>query len=342
MMRAREYARLHAREYARLRARLPFASVMLCAAALIALSACSARRNAPVAGDAADYRTLNQDGLTRRYVVRVPPAAPSTAGRTAARVPLVLVLHGGGGTALTAEKATGFTQKAMAKGFIVVYPEGTGRRRGALLTWNAGHCCGHAMTSNIDDVAFIRTLIDRIAVEYSVDPSRIYVTGMSNGGMMTHRIGIELADRVAAIATVVATVFGDERMPQRPVAAFMLNGMLDTSVPNQGGAPGGQFAGAWDGTPMKPANAQGTFWARANGCSSAPDQRDEGPDILYSYRCPAGRDVELRLIKDTGHAWPGGERGRGRGDAPGTSFNATDAIWNFFAAHPRITNNGEM
>src|SRR5688572_24879246 len=162
-------------------------------------------------------QTLVHDGLTRSYVVR----APKKLLKSDTPVPLVLVLHGGGGNAPNAEQMTGFTEKARREGFIVVYPEGYGRLKTALLTWNAGHCCGHAMENKVDDVGFIRSLIDEVSGRYPIDARRIYVTGMSNGGMMTHRLGIELSDRIAAIAPVAATVFGDEKKPSHPVAALM-------------------------------------------------------------------------------------------------------------------------
>ena len=152
---------------------------------------------------------------------------------------------------------------------------------------------------------------------------------------MTHRLGIELSSKFAAIAPVVATLFGDENKPAYPVSAIMLNGMLDKSVPYQGGAPGGRFPDAWDGTPAKPGLAQAAFWASANGCTNTPDKRDSDPFILWQYRCPAGRDVELYLVKDNGHAWPGGQPGSRRGDKPGSVLMGTDVIWAFFKAHAK-------
>lgn len=169
-------------------------------------------------------QTLMYQGIERSYVVRLP--GPGLAADR--RLPLVLVLHGGAGDAATIEAATGFTDKARLEKFIVVYPEGSGRFGHKLLTWNAGHCCGHAMENKVDDTGFIRALIDRLTAEYPVDPRRIYATGISNGGMMTHRLGIELPDRIAAIAPVAAAVFGDERKPANPVSALMINGRLDT------------------------------------------------------------------------------------------------------------------
>lgn len=306
--------------------------LVLMMALLGALSGfCSAANAARPAAASPGPQTLVHEGVERSYVVR----APRDVAPGGARLPLVLVLHGGGGNAANAEDMTGFTAKAAKEGFIVVYPEGSSRFRGKLLTWNAGHCCGYAMQRRVNDVAFINALLDRLIQDYPVDPKRIYATGISNGGMMSHRLGIELSGRFAAIAPVVATLFGDEKLPPQPVSALMLNGMLDQSVPYQGGAPGGRFPDAWDGTAAKPAQAQAAFWARANGCSSAPDTQDRAAFILSQYRCPAGRDVQLYLIKDNGHSWPGGRPGSRRADTPGSSLNGTDVIWEFFRTHAK-------
>ncbi len=274
-------------------------------------------------------QALVHNGITRTYVVRTPSAMPSRN----VRIPLVLVLHGGGGNAFNAERMTGFTKQAKTRGFIVAYPEGTGRFNGKLLTWNAGHCCGYAMKNRTKDVDFIGTLIDKLIAEYPIDPRRVYVTGMSNGGMMAHRLGIELAHKLAAIAPVVATVFGDEVRPRHPVSAIMINGMLDESVPYQGGPSGGRFADAWDGVPARPALEQAGFWANVNGCGKEPAKLDRGRYVLWRYRCPAGRAVEIYLVKDNGHAWPGGQKGSRRGDAPSSALSATEVIWEFFETH---------
>lgn len=280
-------------------------------------------------GSSGQRQTLSYHGVERSYVIRVPG---DLANRNE-RIPLVLVLHGGGGNAESAEKMTGFTDKARREGFIVVYPEGTGRRKHKFLTWNAGHCCGYAMETKADDVGFINALIDKLVERYPVDQKRIYAAGMSNGGMMTHRLGIELSNKFAAIAPVVGTLFGDEKRPEHPVSAIMLNGMHDKSVPYQGGPPGGRFIGAWDGTPAKPALDQAAYWASADGCTGAPSQYNHGNFTRWQYQCPAGRTVELYLVNDNGHAWPGGKKGSFLGDKPSSTFNGTDVIWDFFKAH---------
>jgi polyhydroxybutyrate depolymerase len=285
----------------------------------------------PENASSGERQTLNHEGLARTYVVRTPSGLAQHGGR----VPLVLVLHGGGGNAGNAESMTGFSEKAEKEGFIVVYPEGTGRFRKKHLTWNAGHCCGIAMKRRVNDVGFIDTLIDKLLVDYPVDPKRIYATGMSNGGMMTHRLGIELSDRFAAIAPVVATLFGDEIKPMHPVSALMFNGLRDKSVPHAGGPPCGRFPSAWDGTPTKPALEQAEFWANTDGCTTDFNRIDREQYIWWQYRCPAGRAVEMYLLKDAGHAWPGGQRGSRMGDKPSTALNATDLIWAFFRAHSK-------
>lgn len=315
----------------------PILALLFLAVVSTSLSGCGRRASAATldeAGSPQDGRhTLTHGGARRRYVLR----SPSRAAGDTSRLPVVLMLHGGGGNAANAEQMSGLTALGQRERFIVVYPEGSSRFRAALLTWNAGHCCGYAMERRVDDVGFINALLDTLIVRHHADPARIYVTGMSNGAMMSHRLGIALAPRIAAIAPVVGALFGDETPPRAPVSAFIINGALDRSVPVDGGVPGGPFANAWDGTHPAPAVQQGEFWARANGCESGPDVRNEGAITIRRYRCPAGLGVEMRIVQDGGHSWPGGRPGSRRGDVPSTSMQASEAMWAFFKAHPRVT-----
>lgn len=309
------------------------AAGLLAAAAL--LEGCGRRASAAERESAPTQdggrRTLVHDGIRRAYLVR----APRRAADDTARLPVVLVLHGGGGNAENAERTTGFTPIARREGFLVVYPEGTGRLRTTLLTWNAGHCCGRAMERRVDDVGFIAALLDTLARAYPVDPARIYATGMSNGAMMSHRLAMMLPGRLAAIGPVVGALFGDEPPPRGPVSLIAVNGLLDRAVPWAGGAPGGRFSESWDGTPAAPGLAQGAYWARANGCEATPTMTESGAVRTYRHRCPEGRGVELHLVTDNAHAWPGGVPGTRRSDPPSTAFQASEAIWSFFKAHPR-------
>ncbi len=279
----------------------------------------------------AELTTIRHDGRDRTAIVR----APAVTNRAGERLPVVIALHGGGGNAANAEKMTGFTALVERERLIVVYPSGSGRLPNTLLTWNAGHCCGFGMERKIDDVGFINALLDTLVARYPVDARRIYVTGMSNGAMMAHRLGRELSDRIAAIAPVVGAVFGDEPAVRGPVSALIINGLLDTSVPPNGGRSSGAGRDSWDGTPAQPNIAQASYWAKANGCDAAPVRDQRGPVITTRYRCPSGAAVELVQLSDNAHAWPGGERGSRRGDAPTTSYDATEAMWAFFKAHPK-------
>lgn len=306
-------------------------ALLLLVALLVPLSDADAQRSRRRDRASDDRQTLRHDGRIRSYLVRVP----ARVARSNAPAPVVIVLHGGGGNASNAEAMTGFTRKAEREGFIAVYPEGTSRGRVPLLTWNAGHCCGYAMEQTVDDVGFINALIDTLQATYRVDPNRIYVTGMSNGGMMSHRLGIELSHRIAAIGPVVGTVFGDEGRPRAPVSAIMINGMLDESVPYNGGPPGGVGAKSWDGTPARAAMEQGTFWAAAGGCNTTPTRVDRGKYLVAQYQCPATIGVAAYSVKDNGHAWPGGEKGTRRANPPSTAIDATSVIWEFFKAHPK-------
>ncbi|HEX4934505.1 MAG TPA: PHB depolymerase family esterase, partial [Gemmatimonadaceae bacterium] len=204
-----------------------------------------------------------------------------------------------------------------------------------MYTWNAGHCCGWAMERGVDDVGYVDALIDQLQRQYPVDPARIYVTGMSNGAMMAHRIGIALSHRIAAIAPVVGALFGDEPAPAHPVSAIVFNGMRDRSVPYDGGRGHGVGRRAWDGTPTTPATQQGAFWAAADRCAPTPRTEDLGQHLVTTYDCPARAGVVLYAMKDGGHAWPGGRKGTPAGDDPGSAVDATAVIWEFFAAHPK-------
>ena len=271
-----------------------------------------------------ERQALVYKGIARVYEVRVP----ATVLREEERVSLVLVLHGRGGSSRNAEKITGFTPLAVSENFIVVYPEGALLK--GPLTWNAGHCCGDAMRDSVDDVGFIDALLDRLIADYPVDPNRIYVTGMSNGAMMAHRLGIELSHRIAAIASVIGAIFGDEQTPSHPVSALIINGMQDSIIPYAGGISAGASMSAWDGTPFAPASDQASFWAAANQCDENPDLLSGANTIVTRYRCPDGRRVLYYLLREMGHTWPGAPTGKFWVDRGEHSFYTTEVIWAFF------------
>lgn len=282
----------------------------------------------PVSAHAAE-RTLVHNGIERSYIIDKPVLRGKVR-----KIPAIIVLHGGGGNGEMARNMTHFSRKAVPSGVMAVYPSGTGplKRADSIRTWNAEHCCGYAMKNDVDDIGFISALIDSLVANDNADPKRIYVTGMSNGAMMTHRLGAALPHKIAAIAPVVGGLFGGEPKPSSPVSALMINGKLDETVLLNGGNGGGRFSRSWDGVPLKPASYQSAFWGDVNGCNSEvrTAQQKGGLVTRESYECPAGREVVRYVVNDNGHAWPGGEQGSKRGDAPSSALNATDVIFDFF------------
>ena len=120
-------------------------------------------------------RTIDMGGRERSYLLHVPPSYES--GRP---LSLVLAFHGGATDAAFMARFCGLNEKADQAGFAVVYPNGTGETS-RLLTWNAGNCCGYARRHNIDDVGFVRAILDELLTTRSIDERRVYATGMSNG-----------------------------------------------------------------------------------------------------------------------------------------------------------------
>jgi polyhydroxybutyrate depolymerase len=276
-------------------------------------------------------RTLTHAGRTRTYLVH------DFARETPA--PVVIVLHGGGGNAANAVRMTGFDRVAAREGFLAVYPNGTaGRSRGRLLTWNAGHCCAAAMANRVDDVGFIATMIDALVATGRADRTRVYVTGMSNGGMMAHRLAREIPDRIAAIAPVVGAVFGDEPPARTPMPAFIVVGATDSVVPPDGGPLqlrallGRRSAADHD---VAPALAQATYWATHNGCGAPVTTETPRATTSSWSACTSGAPVVFHRVAGNGHAWPGGEAGRRGAAAPSQAFNATDEMWAFFTTQRR-------
>ena len=302
---------------------------LLIATSLVAVNA---QRRGGSARDTVE-RSLVHGGRTRTYLVH------DVARTTPA--PVVIALHGGGGNADNAVTMTAFDRLAERDGFIAVYPNGTARRdRRILLTWNAGHCCAAAMEQRVDDVGFIGALIETLVASGRADPSRIYVTGMSNGGMMAHRLGRELSTKIAAIAPVVGAVFGDEPPPLAPMPAFIVVGADDTVVPGAGGPLqlrgllGNRAAADRD---VAPAAAQADYWARHNGCVD-PERTTTPAASTVSYtRCASGAPVIFHTVTGNGHAWPGGRAGRRGAAEPTRSFDASEAMWTFFRTQRRTS-----
>lgn len=222
------------------------------------------------------------------------------AHRGAAPAPLVVVLHGGGGHAgIMVARWAGI---ARAGGFILAAPDGIGRlpRRG---TWNAGGCCGEAQARGVDDVGFIAAVIADAARQAPVDPRRVFVAGLSNGGMLTHRVAIALGDRIAGAAVVAGAMFGDEAAPRAPVPMLIIHGEQDRSVAYGGGMSPNPLVARAQTRPFLPVRQAVEFWRRADGCAGAPVAASrDGVTVETSLGCP----VRFVSLAREGHGWPEG------------------------------------
>lgn len=311
----------------------------LAAACLLIVTGCSAAAQPAPAGGKFSDEKVQQDGRERHFLVH-----NFSAGGAA---PVIIVLHGGGGNAENAADMSQMDLVAAREKFIAVYPAGTGGGAlgGKLLTWNATHCCAYARENKVDDVGFIRQVIDQLIASGRADPKRVYVTGMSNGGMMTHVLARELPDRIAAIAPVVGAIFGDEPPAKSPMPAIIFVGQDDHNVPAAGGPLGGadkrgslaRLRDRPEDHDVAPAIAAAEFWAKANGCA-APVESEAKTGRYKEIRwekCNSGKPVEFYSVANNGHAWPGGKAGRAQADQPTKAVNASEMMWRFFKANPK-------
>ena len=221
------------------------------------------------------------------------------------------------------------------QGFVVSYPDGSGRIKSSL-TWNATHCCGYALQSGAKDVLFIDKMIDQITTDCSIDKKRVYVTGMSNGAMLAYQIGIALSHKIAAIGPVVGAMFGDESRPGESIPIIMFNGVEDQHVPIEGGHSHVEQVRRNMDKPYQSAMITFNFWADTNHCNQDPQvDRAGNVERISAQGCPEGIEVILYKLHGAGHAWPGGQRGSQWGDEPTHDISATDVIIDFFMRHPK-------
>ncbi len=257
-------------------------------------------------------KTIVSDGVPRRYVVYIP------AGLGESIVPLVFELHGGG---IYIEDMTGesghktpyklWMRIADNEKFIVIYPEGLNGSYGKP-TWN--DCRANSkVSSNADDVLFISTLISELSSEYKIDPSRIYVSGTSNGGLMALRLAVELPDKVAAVAAIAAAMPDSSKCgsPVRPVSVLFMNGTDDNHLPYNGGTlsnPPNPDHGTVYST-----EASVKIWTALDQTDTVPvvydfpdlDPDDGGKVTRFSYlNGKQGTEVVLYKVNGGGHSAP--------------------------------------
>jgi polyhydroxybutyrate depolymerase len=228
---------------------------------------------------------------------------------------------------------TGFNPLADEHYFLAVYPDGTGRLEDKVLTWNGGACCGYAQANNIDDVAFVRVLLQDLRQFTSMDEARLYATGISNGGIMSYRLACEAADLFAAVAPVSGTLNYAACSPSEPVPVLHIHGTADEHLPYDGGK-GDESLTTTDFASVADTIA---FWVQADGCAPIASESRAGSVIHSIYTdCAPGTGVELYTIVGGLHAWPGSDGpGWPGGDEPSPDLEASEVIWEFFRAHPK-------
>jgi polyhydroxybutyrate depolymerase len=288
---------------------------------VVAVAGCRAPESGSAVVRGSGTGTVTLDGVARTYRLYVPDVDP------AGPVPLVVMLHGGFGSGDQAERAYGWNAEADRSGFVVAYPEGSGR------AWSVGAgCCGEPGRAGTDDVAVIEAIVAHIGESLPIDPDRIYAAGMSNGAMLSYRLACD-SGLFAAIAPVAGTLMGECGAP-RPTSVLHIHGLADSNVPFDGSR--GDGYAAVDGAPVE---ATVDMWRRVNRCDP-PTTAVDGDVTFATATCPAGRAVDLITIADAGHQWPGShgklvaERVLGV-DPPSPTLDATGTIWRFFRDHPR-------
>jgi polyhydroxybutyrate depolymerase len=240
----------------------------------------------------------------------------------------------------------GFDRMADKDGFIVVYPDGVE------LNWNDGRideeANDRAHRENIDDIGFISSLIDFMIEGYNINPDRVYVTGISNGAIMSYRLACELSDKITAIAPVDGSIPGKllpRCSPIKPVSVLAINNVNDPLVPFNGGEIFGHFHMVKLGLVLS-ANESVDYWVDQNKCATSPvisEEPDRDPKDgtrvtrkVFSGGI-GGTEVILYSVDGGGHTWPGGFQylpvwliGKTSRD-----IDANEVIWEFFKRHSR-------
>ncbi len=262
----------------------------------------------------------------RSYVAVAPP--------TAAPWPVVLMLHGAGGTAEWTLEET-YLADEVRRGFLLLLPEATRpypQSPPSFLSnpqvWNDGLQDGQPPRPVLDDVAFLDTVLNDATNRFPIDPHRVFLMGFSNGAAMTFRYASERSDRLRAIAPIAGYCTIDPT-PTRPLPTVYLVGTRDPLVPINGGP----IVTPWGRTSVLRPSVPETLqkWARAIGCSSSPLKLGGVPGVTF-YEYPGATRFFAYFLEGHGHHWPGG-----RGSLPeriagpsNDQFDAFELIWSFF------------
>lgn len=273
-------------------------------------------------------RPIVSGGLDRCYFLYVPPGHDP-----AQPTPVVFSFHGFLTNPNSQALITGWHQLADQEGFLVVYPQGSKFPQ----RWNAGATWGNL---EVDDVQFFRDMLDDLSAVATMDRSRIYVNGLSNGGGMTVRLGCEVADQIAAIGSVAGAIVGmEDCSPSRPLPVMAFHGTADPLVPYSGGHMEGWLLRWAAGAADAPSYFSGAedwvaTWAQSNGCEPAPVVIPSQGDVqgIRYVGCDQDAEVTLYTIENGGHTWPGGWPIPFMGKTS-RDIDATEEMWRFYQSY---------
>ena len=287
-------------------------------------------------GTVTDEWVTTPDGRSRHFRLYVP----SGVAVGSKNVPLLVALHGGLGSSDQFAANSGFDELAEANDFLVVYPDGIRAipERPGLQTWNGGYCCGPAADRNVDDVEYVRFLLDLLTARFDIDSSRVFAAGHSNGAIMAYRLACELSDRIVAIGVQAGSLGIDDCRPMQPVSVLHVHGLADTNHPIDGGRGTGVA-----GVEFRSGRDAVTEMSMKFDCIADPSVRtmtsNEDVENFVWSGCEEGSSVELVTVAGASHAWMGHQAATAGAAAlvgePYTDFDASRAIWSFLNQHSR-------
>lgn len=275
--------------------------------------------------------------MNREYYAHLPPSIPPGY-----KLPLVLVLHGMGSTAASMIYETGWSEKSNERGFIAVYPEATRpypNRKASFIfnpqSWNDGSGRFQSGINAVDDIAFLKLVIDDCISRYPVDTDRIFITGFSNGACMSFLAANHLSDQIQAVAPVSGCDWSEIPEPKKPVSIIYISGTADPLNPLEGGLPTMQFGGKQWGGIVKPAFIDYfRRWTTTLQCQEKPVITLLKPEVKQFEFSPCNSETRATaiLVEKLGHVWPGGNRTLPEFilGVSSNSISATDMIWDFF------------
>lgn len=279
--------------------------------------------------------SLKTDKYLRTAQVHIPRGYKPDS-----KPPLVLLLHGGGGSGTSALDRDGWAALADKEGFLVVAPEGLGTRPAVAANFKTNPAIWYSGQQNpvlaaltgVDDVAFIRQLLDTLRVQLPHDQDRVFCTGHSNGGGMTFLLASELSDRFAAIACVAGRLTIENPKPTKPLPTLYIIGTIDPLMPLAGGEVKSPWGGSWTNRAVE---EQLTQWAEVLGCEKEAKLISDKDDVRkeeYPSKTK-GPTLTVLYLNGHGHHWPGAKQSLPESmiGPIKSKLDATETIWDFFA-----------